>query len=100
MQRECIICRKLKGNFNEEHVFPKTIGGSFKIYSVCSQCNKSMGDYIDTPFVNLKQILLFRHNYGLQRAHRNIKNPLAGKHQTQDGDTVIVQNHGMVFIMI
>jgi hypothetical protein len=94
MQKECIICRTLKSNFNEEHIFPKTIGGGFKIYSVCSDCNKSMGDKIDTPFVNLKQILLFRHNYGLQRANRNIKNPFHGKHTTEEGNTVIIQNHG------
>lgn len=94
MQAVCIICRTQKSNFNEEHIFPKTIGGGFKIYSVCYDCNKSMGDKIDTPFVNLKQILLFRHNYGLQRGHRNIKNPLAGKHTTEDGATIIIKNKG------
>lgn len=97
MLRECIICREIKSDFNEEHVFPKTIGGGFKIYSVCSECNKRMGDLIDTPFVNLKQILLFRHNYGLQRGQRKIKNPLSGKHITNEGETVIIRNNGNGF---
>ena len=56
-----------------------------------------MGDNIDTPFVNLKQILIYRHNYGLQRAYRKIRNPFPGKHLTENGETVIIKNDGNGF---
>lgn len=92
-ERMCIICRNLKHNFNEEHTIPKTIGGGLKIHSVCYECNKTMGDNIDTPFVNLYQILSHRHKYNLKRGQRNIKYPLSGRHTTSEGDTIVIQNN-------
>jgi hypothetical protein len=84
-KRKCIICANFKNfsndpeisEFNEEHVFPATIGGRYVIRSVCKKCNKEvLGDKIDTPFANNKLILLERRQHKLQRGVRGIKNPL------------------------
>lgn len=97
IKRICIVCRGLKDKFNEEHIIPKSIGGNLVINSICYDCNKAMGDNIDTPFVNHKQILLHRHNYQLHRDGRKIKNPFSGRHVTENGETVIVQIDGAGF---
>ena len=47
MPNECIVCRTLKSNFNEEHIFPKTIGGGFKIYSICSDSNEDKAKFAE-----------------------------------------------------
>jgi hypothetical protein len=91
VSRECIICREMKTDFNEEHVFPATIGGGFVIKLVCSDCNSSLGEVVDTPFVSHKQILLYRHELGLSRQGRPIKNPLGGTYTGEDGKKFIVR---------
>ena len=49
----------MKNSFTKEHVIPATLGGGFIIDTVCSDCNQLLGDIIDTPLVNHKQILLY-----------------------------------------
>lgn len=87
--KRCIICRQLKQEFNEEHVFPAVIHGEFKIKTVCAVCNGDLGKYIDNPFGNHKEILLYRHHFGLNRGSRAIKNPF-GKQKLEDGNDFIV----------
>ena len=42
---KCIICKNPKDekDFNEEHVFPDSIGGEYKIHNVCKDCNGHLG---------------------------------------------------------
>ena len=52
---KCIICKKdkQKEDFNEEHVFPESIGGEYKIHTVCKECNSHFGKTIDNKFINI-----------------------------------------------
>lgn len=49
-----IICKKdnQEEDFNEEHVFPESIGGKYKIHTVCKECNSHFGKIIDNKFIN------------------------------------------------
>lgn len=87
--KRCIICRELKQEFNDEYVFPAVIHREFIINSVCSVCNHNLGKYIDAPFGNHKEILLFRHHFNLKRGFRPIENPF-GKQHLEDGNDFIV----------
>ncbi|WP_203341317.1 HNH endonuclease [Planococcus beijingensis] len=50
----CIICKEIKEQeeFNEEHVFPDSIGGTLTQYNVCIICNSRLGHDVDTHLVN------------------------------------------------
>lgn len=60
---ECIICKKDKQeeDFNEEHVFPESIGGKYKIRTVCKECNSHFGKTIDNKFINSGVIRALNH---------------------------------------
>lgn len=77
----CIVCRKEKpeAEFNEEHIFPATIGGHLKIKLVCTECNRELGKRFDTPFINEHRISTCRHILQLRRKgrERSIAHPLS-----------------------
>ncbi|WP_373845244.1 HNH endonuclease [Clostridium sp.] len=54
--KQCIICLKNKEiqEFSEEHIFPKALGGTLKIYNCCKKCNELMGGLVDDRLNNLK----------------------------------------------
>lgn len=76
----CIICRKQKPleEFNEEHIFPATIGGHLRIKSVCIECNEKLGKRFDTPFINEHRISTCKHILQIRRKgrQRGITHPL------------------------
>jgi hypothetical protein len=78
MPKQCIICRKEKGSFNEEHVILDTIGGALKIYSVCKDCNTSLSKNFNVPFLEEPTIGICRQILQLSRkkGKRGIRNPL------------------------
>lgn len=77
MPKHCIICRKGKDSFNEEHVILDTIGGELKIYSVCKDCNTSLSKNFNTPFLADPGIGICRNLLQLTRkkSKRGIRNP-------------------------
>jgi hypothetical protein len=89
IMEDCIICRSPKLTFSIEHVFPATINGAYTISSVCKDCNKKMGDNIDTPFSNLVEILLLRDQMNLKRGNRKIKNPFSGQYSYKDKQYIV-----------
>lgn len=61
---QCIICKKdlPPEDFNDEHVFPKSIGGEFKLKEhVCKTCNSGLGTKVDLLLVDHVVIKLNRH---------------------------------------
>jgi hypothetical protein len=83
--QECIICRKQKTDFSDEHVIPDSIGGYYHIYNVCVTCNSKLGNAVDSKLINHKFIEFQRHLLKLKGKKGNIPNPFSGIHQ-MDGD--------------
>ncbi|SMD41420.1 HNH endonuclease [Bacillus sp. JKS001846] len=52
--KKCIICRKNRVEFSDEHVIPDSINGYYHIYTVCKPCNSKLGQNIDEPLTNHK----------------------------------------------
>ncbi|PFL28081.1 hypothetical protein COJ26_27685 [Bacillus thuringiensis] len=52
MSIKCIFCLNEFEKGSEEHVFPDSLGGNFKIYNVCKGCNGKLGSNVDTYLVN------------------------------------------------
>ena len=63
MSIKCIICKKSKDEteFNEEHVFPDSIGGEYKIHNVCKECNSHLGKTVDNKFISSGLIRALNH---------------------------------------
>lgn len=74
----CIICRKEKTHFNDEHVIPDSIEGYYHIKSVCSDCNARMGHTIDNKLTNHKFIEFQRHLFKIRGKSGQIPNPFSG----------------------
>lgn len=64
---KCIFCKKeiLRNQFSTEHVFPESIGGSFKINSVCKDCNSKLGEEVDSKLGNHLFVKMIRYELGL-----------------------------------
>lgn len=82
--QECIICRKVKTEFSDEHVIPDSIGGYYHIYTVCKTCNSNLGDSVDNNLINHKFIEFQRHLLKIKGKKGNIPNPFAGTHTMED----------------
>lgn len=82
--KTCIICRKEKEDFNDEHVIPDSIQGYYHIYSVCIDCNSKLGSNIDRTLVNHKFIQFQRHLLNIKGKSGSVPNPLSGTHHVQD----------------
>jgi hypothetical protein len=95
----CIICHQEKSEFSDEHVFPACIGGAFVIRNVvCKECNKKMGDNIDTPFSQLKEILVIRNLHDLRRDNRSIKHPFKSREYMYNGKPYIILRNEQGFL--
>jgi hypothetical protein len=77
----CIICREEKNNLTEEHVIPDSIGGYYKIYTVCKTCNEHLGENIDLKLTNHKFIEFHRHLNSIKGKKGSIPNPFSGTHK-------------------
>ncbi len=89
--KECIICRKQKTYFPDEHVIPKAIGGYYRIDKVCVDCNNKMGHSIDYRitdhlFIKFQKFLLDVKTGKLPKS-----NPLNGTHTFVDNPNQEVQ---------
>lgn len=82
--KTCIICRKPKKTFSDEHVIPDSIDGFYHIYSVCVECNSKMGNNIDSKLVNHKFIEFQRHSLKIKGKSGSIPNPFAGVQTLKD----------------
>jgi len=80
--RKCIFCKKekLTEEFNKEHVFPKAIGGTFVIYSVCKECHDKIGSLVDKHLVDHWFIICERNRYGLKGQSKKVPTPFTGIH--------------------
>lgn len=94
----CIICREKKAdtknnrNFNKEHVFPESIGGRYIIKSVCTICNKKLGDMIDKPLLEHDFISFFRNEYKLSKGKRKVPAPYKNFNKRNPDFTIIKAN--------
>ncbi len=77
---KCIFCKEeeSKDEFPPEHVFPESIGGSFKIDSVCRRCNSELGTKVDAKLVNDFFIKLVRFELNLPSKKGIIPLPFEG----------------------
>jgi len=95
---QCIICRQEKSNFTVEHVIPDSIGGYYKIYTVCKECNSHLGEKIDSKLTNHKFIEFHRHLNKIKGKGGSIPNPFSGTHKlAKDKEQkvrVILDNEG------
>lgn len=80
----CIICRKEKQEFSDEHVIPDSIKGYYHIYTVCKTCNSDLGANVDSKLVNHKFIEFQRHLLGIKGKSGAIPNPFSGTQTIKD----------------
>lgn len=80
----CIICRKEKEDFSDEHVIPDSINGYYHIYSVCTTCNSYLGEKVDSKLVNHKFIEFQRYELGIKGKSGIKPNPFSGIHTLRD----------------
>lgn len=71
---KCIICKKdnQEEDFNEEHVFPESIGGKYKIHTVCKECNSHFGKTIDNKFINSGVIRALNHKLKIENKNGKV----------------------------
>lgn len=84
MKKTCIICRKPKEEFSDEHVIPDSIDGFYHIYSVCKSCNSKLGEFVDSKLVNHKFIEFQRHTLKIKGKSGQIPNPFSGVQSLKD----------------
>lgn len=50
----CIMCLadRPESDFNDEHVFPESIGGNFIVRTVCTNCNSVLGTTVDVDLTD------------------------------------------------
>lgn len=82
--KTCIICRKEKNDFNDEHVIPDSIQGYYHIDKVCTDCNSKLGTNIDNKLTNHKFIEFQRHLLNIKGKSGNVPNPFKGTHTLKD----------------
>lgn len=80
----CIICRKEKDYFNDEHVIPDSIQGYYHIDKVCVECNSKLGTNIDHTLTNHKFIEFQRHLLNIKGKSGSVPNPLKGVQTLKD----------------
>ncbi|KAB8065726.1 HNH endonuclease [Janthinobacterium violaceinigrum] len=75
---KCIICRTNEYKMSDEHVIPESLGGFYHIYSVCENCNSTMGSKVDAPLINHKLTELYRFSEEIKGKTGKIPNPFSG----------------------
>ena len=78
--QECIICRKEKNIFSDEHVIPDSLGGYYHINTVCKECNSNLGNCVDVKLVKHLFAIFQRYNTCLKGKNGHIPNPFSGTH--------------------
>ncbi len=76
--KNCVICRKPKDDFNDEHVIPDAIQGYYHIYKVCTECNSFMGANVDNKITNHAFIQFQRYLLDIKGKGGSVPNPLSG----------------------
>jgi hypothetical protein len=76
--RTCIFCllEKEESEFNEEHVFPRAIGGSFVTRAVCAACNGKLGSSVDAALTQHVAVQMRRNELNLEGNSRTVPDPL------------------------
>src|SRR5690349_14800257 len=91
----CVLCMTQKplNEFNEEHVFPDAMGGSFVLrHLLCSPCNSYLGYAVDANLVNNNLIELARLSLGIKGKGGIVPNPLSHGH-VSDGSNRKLRYH-------
>lgn len=84
---KCIICKKdsAECEFNDEHVFPESIGGGFCVKScVCATCNSLLGTKVDSILVDHPIIKLARFSHRIPNKDGIVPNPFGTGTDTLD----------------
>ncbi|MGM2730935.1 HNH endonuclease [Bacillus cereus group sp. Bce005] len=89
--KKCIICRKSRVEFSDEHVIPDSINGYYHIYTVCTTCNSKLGQYIDEPLTNHKFMEFQRYIMQIPGKKGKIPNPFDGVHYFKDEEEIKVR---------
>ncbi len=85
---KCIICRKIRSNFTEEHVIPDAIGGRYVIHTVCKACNDRLGRKVDLLLTDHYFTKFFRLYQNLPGKSGKLPNPFDGTHSVKgESDT-------------
>lgn len=89
----CIICKK---DFNEcefvdEHVFPESLGGGFKLKGyLCKTCNHALGTKVDSLLVDHHLIKLSRFTNKIPNKDGVVPNPFGSGTDKKDPDKKIL----------
>ncbi|EDN67545.1 conserved hypothetical protein [Beggiatoa sp. PS] len=84
--KECIICRKLKSKFSDEHVIPDSLNGYYHIHTVCTDCNNHLGSAIDCTITNHKLAEFYRFIHKIKGKSGKIPNPFKNTNLTLKDD--------------
>lgn len=70
----CIFCKeeKSKDQFSSEHVFPESIGGSYRINTVCKECNSLLGEKVDSQLADHPWVRWIRYQLDLSGKKKKI----------------------------
>lgn len=84
---KCIFCLEemIEGLLSDEHVFPRSIGGTFIIKNVCINCNSYLGAYVDSHLVNHQAVINSSHTYKIVNKDGIVHNPF--ENVSKFGDT-------------
>ena len=88
---KCIICRRNRVEFSDEHVIPDSLGGYYHIYTVCKNCNSNLGSYVDEPLINHKFMEFQRFLNEIRGKKGKIPNPFDGTHHYKDNPDLKVK---------
>lgn len=88
---QCIICRKEKDTFSDEHVIPESLGGYYHIDTVCITCNSDLGSFVDSKLVNHQFAEFQRYILGLKGGSKKLPNPFSGNHQMAENENQKIQ---------
>lgn len=79
MNTVCVYCKKITGNFSDEHVIPKALGGSIVLKNaVCSSCNNAFSEEFETSvFKGKDSPFSFLRSWVSMKGRRDV--PIFGK---------------------
>jgi hypothetical protein len=89
---------------SQEHIFPKSIGGTITVWELCSRCNGHLGSFVDNPMLEFPPIETKRLLLKLPGKTGQIPNPLTdGVLGTDTNQKVQVQmkngDHASVYLV-
>lgn len=76
----CILCLNSNEPLTDEHIFPYAAGGRISGIILCTICNKKLGKWIDSPYLEQKHIQLARAVYRIPGRSKKIPQPFSDRY--------------------